>query len=170
MASNAIFQTYQPNYPSIQYQFSNVNIALSLASGQFFPYIVGLKYSDTLDVAEARANSPYPQGHTTGEYKASCSFTVQTLYIPQLLEILASGSPNRNSIYDAPFDISVSYQIRQPAGLPASPTILDVVKSCVLTGMSQDLTTGNNVLVRELTCYASLIVWGGKLPVAGLPQ
>lgn len=170
MPANAIVQTYAPTYPSLQYQFSNTNISLSLASGQFFPYIVGVKYSDAVDVAEARANSPYPQGSTLGEYKAQLSFTCQTLYTPLLIELLKSGSPSGQSMYDAVFQMNISYQIKQPAGSAATPVIQDVCKGCRVTGMSQDLTTGNGVLVRELACYCPLIIWNGALPLDGLPQ
>lgn len=170
MASNSVYQTYPQPYGSMQYQYSNVQISLSSAPGVFFPFIVSVDYSDTCDVAEGRGVSPYPQGTTLGEYKASGSLEIQKLYNEQFLAIVAKNSPGGNSINDALFDITIAYQLRTPPGINPVPVVQDVLRGCRITGQSQTLSAGNSVLTVKHALYVALIVWNGRLPLAGLPQ
>lgn len=170
MAQNSVYQTYPQPYGSMQYQYSNVQISLSSAPGVFFPFIVSVDYSDTNAVAEGRGVSPYPMGTTLGEYTATASIEVQKLYNEQFLAIVAKGSPSQNSIYDAIFDVSISYQLRTPPGINPVPVVQDVLRGCRITGQSQTLSAGNSVLTVKHSLYVALIVWNGRLPLAGLPQ
>lgn len=167
MPQNSVLQQYPSNYPGMQYQFSNIQIGLL---GTYFPFVMSLSYSDTNDIAEGRGVSPYPMGTTLGEYKAQGSIEVQKLYNEQFLNLIAAQSPAGNSIYDAIFDITVQYQLRVPQGLPQPPVTTDVLKACRLTGQSQDLSSGNGVLSVKYQVYVALITWGGRLPIADMPQ
>jgi len=173
MTSNSVFQTYPANQSSLQLQYSNVQISISSAPGVFFPFIMSVEYSDTNDVAEGRGISPYPMGTTLGEYKASGSLEVQRAYSDQFLSIIAAQSPGGQtapSLYDSIFDITVAYQIRVPQGQQPIPVQQDVLRGCRLTGQAQSLSVGNNVLSVKFTLYVALIIWSGRLPLAGLPQ
>lgn len=169
MAQNSVYQTYPQPYGSMQYQYSNVQISLSSAPGVFFPFIVSVDYSDTNEIAEGRGASPYRMGKTLGEYKASGSIEVQKLYNEQFLAIVAKNSPGGNSIYDAIFDITVAYQLRTPPNIPSVPVTQDVLRGCSLTGQAQTLSAGNAVLTVKHSLDVSLILWNGRLPLAGLP-
>lgn len=169
MASNSVFQTYPANYASVQYQYSNVQISISSAPGVYFPFIMSVSYSDSLDIAEGRGVSPYPMGTTLGQYTAQGSIEVQKAYSEQFLSIIAAGSPDNNSLYDNIFQLNVQYQIRVPVGQTPIPVVQDVLSGCRLKGQSQDLSAGNSVITTKWDMYVALIQWNGRLPVAGLP-
>lgn len=169
MAANAVFQTYPANYASVQYQYSNVQISISSAPGVYFPFLTSVSYSDSMDVAEGEGMSPYPMGTTLGKYSANGSLEVQKAYSEQFLSIIAAGSPGGNSLYDNIFQLNVQYQIRVPTGQTPIPVVQDVLSGCRLKGQSQDLSAGNGVIVTRWDLYIALIVWNGRLPVAGLP-
>ena len=169
MASNSVFQTYPANYASVQYQYSNVQISISSAPGVYFPFITSVSYQDSIDVAEGRGVSPYPQGTTLGEYSASGSIEIMKAYSEQFLAIIAAGSPDQNSLYDNIFQLNVQYQIRVPVGQTPIPVVQDVLSGCRLKGQSQDLSAGNSVITTKWDMYVALIQWNGRLPVAGLP-
>jgi len=131
---------------------------------------MSVEYSDTNDVAEGRGISPYPMGTTLGEYKATGSLEIQRAYSEQFLAIIAAQSPDGNSLYDTIFDITAAYQIRVPQGQQPIPVQQDVLRGCRLTGQAQSLSVGNNVLSVKFSLYVALIIWSGRLPLAGLPQ
>ena len=108
MAQNAVYQQYPANYAGKQYQFSNI---LLNVAGTYFPFITSVSYSDTNDVAEGRGVSPYPMGTTLGEYKATGNIEVQKAYNKDFQKIITSLSPNKKSLYDAIFAITVQYQL-----------------------------------------------------------
>lgn len=169
MPANTVIQ-YPANYSQFQYQFSNIAVSLSTKPDTYFPFFTAISYSDTNDVAEARGISPYSMGSTLGEYKCSVSCDVQKLYVPQFLQLVASGSPNGNSLYDSIFDFTVQYQLTVPFGQQAPPVVTDSLKGCRLMGQGMDMSAGNGVLTTKFQIYCPLIVWGGYLPLAGLPQ
>lgn len=169
MPQNAVYTVYPSNYASVQYQYSNVQISISSAPGVYFPFITSVSYQDSIDVAEGRGVSPYPQGTTLGEYTASGSIEVMKAYSEQFLSIIANGSPEGNSLYDNIFQLNVQYSIRVPTGQTPIPVVQDVLSGCRLKGQSQDLSAGNGVVTTRWELYVALIIWQGRLPVAGLP-
>lgn len=169
MAANQVFATYPSNYASVQYQYSNVSITISSAPSTYFPFITSVSYQDSIDVAEGRGVSPYPMGTTLGEYTASGSIEVQKSYSEQFLAIIAAGSPNQDSLYDNIFQLNVQYSIRVPTGQTPIPVVQDVLKGCRLKGQSQDLSAGNGVITTRWDLYIALVIWNGRLPVAGMP-
>lgn len=162
MAQNAVYQQYPANYTGLQYQFSNI---LLNVAGTYFPFIVSLSYSDTNDVAEGRGVSPYPMGTTLGEYKATGNLEVQKAYNKDFQKIIASLSPNKKSLYDAIFPITVQYQLNL-----ASPVETDTLVGCRLTGQGQDLSAGNGVLTVKYPLYVAVIFWNGLTPLDGIGQ
>ena len=138
---SAVVQKYPPRFNSLQLQFANM--ALSFGGTTYFTNLSEVAYSDTCEKGEARGISPLPMGVTQGEYKAQGSFSVHLIAWPDLQKILASQSPDGNSIYDAMFDISIQWAAKASPGQPQPAVQTHVLQSCFITGTDLSSSAGN---------------------------
>ena len=165
---SAVVQKYPPRFNSLQLQFANM--ALSFGGTTYFTNLSEVAYSDTCEKGEARGISPLPMGVTQGEYKAQGSFSVHLIAWPDLQKILASQSPDGNSIYDAMFDISIQWAAKASPGQPQPAVQTHVLQSCFITGTDLSSSAGNAPVMVKCTLYVPYISWNGYLPLSGVEQ
>lgn len=166
--ANAVVTRVPPTFNRKQAQHSNIVLTFGAGGQPAFADFSEIAFSDTCEVAEARGASPIPMGRTTGEYKASGSFSIFLNALPVFQALLAANSPSGNSLYDAVFDIGVQVSMRSAPGQPASPQQQFQLQGCSATGLDTSSSAGNSVIMVKVNLYVSLIIWNGYSPLDGV--
>ncbi len=162
---NTVLQTYPPAHNGQQMQFANINFAME---GMRFPFFQSIDYTDNVDIEEGRGASPFPMGTTTGSYKASGSIEVQLAYREMFEATLAQFSPDRNSTFDAVFNIQCQWQARAGINQIQAPVFTDELLGCRITSAGISGSSGPGVMVVKYSLYIAIIKRNGRLPLAGL--
>ncbi len=146
-------------YPLInghRYEFASIelNINGSLLSG-----FKDLSYSDSLDPAKIRGNSPQVIGRTKGTYDAEGSLTVYKEEWADILLKLSLGG----GYMEVPFIISVvtSESIRVQT---------DILSGCRIKKVEDSHSEGNEALVVKLDLDIMVITRNGKVPFVGMKR
>jgi len=157
-----------PTFNRKQIQHANIVMTFGTGGQPAFADFSEIAFSDTCEVAEARGASPIPMGRTTGEYKASGSFSIFMYSLPTFQSIVAANSPSGNSIYDAIFDITVQIAMKGAPGQPTCGPQMYQLQGCNITGIDTSSSAGNSVVMAKINLYVPLIIWNGYSPLDGV--
>lgn len=162
---NNVVQTFPGAWAVQQLAFANIRLSLA---GVAFDKFWEVSYTDSNPKEKGKGVSPYPMGNTIGDYTASGSITVQLAFNPAFQAIVASFSPNGNSLYDAFFNVAVSWQTIVGPNQNKAPVQTHDLFHCALGGAGVEASHGAGVVGVKYPLDISFINWNGFLPIAGL--
>jgi hypothetical protein len=185
-----------PSINGIEYDFSSITLQLGALSGSLggsaslggaavglgaagsvgnlVTYgIKSIEYSHKVTRSKVRGTHPQAIGRTPGEYEASGSITLYKRYADEFLKTLTKNGSL--GIFDAPFDLTVSYSVMRDApanaanfvGVPGvSPQVVtDKILGCYLSEDNESHSQGTNPLEVRFGLDIMLLVKNGMKPL-----